>query len=96
MPPHRGQGLNNALEDASKLADGLESVVKGEQTLPEALRAYEADMRKRVLVEIPLSKAQAQMIHSFDTLMEAPIFKHGIDKYRGERAAAGLDVETAA
>lgn len=45
-----------------------------------ALREYEAEMRERVLQEIPISVAQAQMVHSFDTLMNAPFFKHGMNK----------------
>lgn len=96
MPPHRGQGLNNALEDAAKLVDELVAAAKGKQTVSEALTKYEAEMVSRVSVEIPISIAQAQMVHSFDTLMQAPFFKHGMHKYREEREAAGLQVETAA
>lgn len=46
-------------------------------------------------IEMPMSIAQAQMVHSYDTLMNAPFFKHGMNKYRAEREAVGLGVEDA-
>lgn len=95
MPSHRGQGLNNALEDAAKLVDELTAVSKGERSTSQALTNYENDMRARTLVEIPMSIAQAQMVHSFDTLINAPFFKHGMHKYREDREAAGLNLESA-
>jgi 2-polyprenyl-6-methoxyphenol hydroxylase-like FAD-dependent oxidoreductase len=91
----QGQGLNNALEDAAKLVDELSAAASGQYTLTEALRRYEKDMRSRMDTEIPISVAQAQMVHSFDTLMEAPFFKHGMNKYRADREAAGLEIEGA-
>ena len=39
-----GQGLNFALEDAAKLADGLKSVYRGEKNMSEAVTDYEEDM----------------------------------------------------
>lgn len=95
MPPHRGQGLNNALEDAAKLADELKAVARGEKSLKDGITAYEREMKARTLVEIPISIAQATMVHNFDTLMDAPFFKHGMNKYREDIKAKGHEVEVA-
>ena len=95
MPPHRGQGLNNALQDASALVDQLTAAHKGEKTLDEAVATYEKDMKERTLQEIPISIAQAQMVHSYDTLMNAPFFKHGMNKYREDKEARGEEIEVA-
>lgn len=95
MPPHRGQGLNNALQDAAVLADELKAVKADRKSLSDAVTAFEKDMKQRTLEEIPISIAQAQMVHSFDTLMNAPFFKHGMQKYREDQEAKGQGVEGA-
>lgn len=88
MPPHRGQGLNNGLQDAAMLVERLDAVQKGEQSLKEAIVAYEEEMKKRTIEEIPLSIAQARMAHQFENLMNAPFIKHGMNK-RTEEAGEG-------
>ena len=65
------------------------------KTLAVAIQEYEKEMRARVLTEIPISIAQAQMVHSFDTLLQAPFFKHGMHKYREERERRGESIEVA-
>ena len=95
MPPHRGQGLNNALQDSATLVEELQAVSNGEKSLRDAIAAYEKDMKERTLVEIPITIAQAQMVHSYDTLMSAPFFKHGMNKYREDMEAKGQAVEVA-
>ncbi|MEV6034155.1 FAD-dependent monooxygenase [Nonomuraea sp. NPDC052116] len=44
MPPVGGLGGNAALRDAHRLCAALTAADRGEQPLPQALRAYEADM----------------------------------------------------
>lgn len=95
MPPHRGQGLNNALEDAAMLVDELAAFKRGKKSLKDAIAAYEKEMKERTLLEIPISIAQAQMVHNFDTLMSAPFFKHGMNKYREDMEAKGQTIEIA-
>lgn len=95
MPPHRGQGLNNALQDAAVLVDELIAISKDEKTLVRGVNAYEQDMKERSLQEIPISIMQARMVHSFDTLMEAPFFKHGMNKYQEELDKKGMGAESA-
>jgi len=88
MPAFRGQGLNNALEDAAKLVDELVAVKAGKQTLSDAIIAYEKEMKARTMVEMPISIAQADASHKWEKLMEAPVFKLGMNKHR-EVAAQG-------
>jgi 2-polyprenyl-6-methoxyphenol hydroxylase-like FAD-dependent oxidoreductase len=80
MPPHRGQGLNNALQDAALLVSELDAVSQGKKSLKEAVQAYEKDMKERTVKEIPISIAQAKMVHSWETLMNAPFIKMGMHK----------------
>lgn len=80
MPPHRGQGLNNGLQDAATLVEQLDAVNKGSRTLKAAVQAYEEDMKKRAKEEIPISVAQARMVHNWETLMNAPFIKMGMHK----------------
>ena len=35
------------------------------------------------------------MVHSYDTLMNAPFFKHGMNKYKGDQKAKGEGIEVA-
>lgn len=84
MPPHRGQGLNNALEDAARLVEELTAARGGNKTLGDAVRAYEEDMRARTLKEIPISVMQARMVHSWEDLMNAPMIRMGMNKLREE------------
>ena len=94
MPPHRGQGLNNALEDAARLVGELTATRDGKKSLNEAIRKYEEDMRARTLKEIPISVMQAKMVHSWDDLMNAPMIKMGMNKLKEEdkkRAAASAE-----
>jgi len=95
MPPHRGQGLNNALQDAAMLVDELVAASKGEKSLRNAVESYEKEMKERSLQEIPFSIMQAQMVHSYDTLMDAPFFKMGMNKYKEDMAAKNQPIEKA-
>ena len=62
MPPHRGQGLNNALQDAAVLVDELKAVKSGNKSLSDAIAAFEKDMKERTLQEIPISIAQVSAL----------------------------------
>ena len=77
------------------MVDELAALKRGEKPLNDAVAAYEKDMKDRTLQEIPISIAQAQMVHNFDTLVNAPFFKHGMNKYREEKEQKGEEVEVA-
>ncbi|OAL30124.1 hypothetical protein AYO20_08927 [Fonsecaea nubica] len=100
IPPFRGQGLNNAFQDAEKLVSELSEVRKGNKTLEHAVRAYEEEMKARSLKEIEVSLMQTRMVHNWDTLMSAPMFKAGMNAYRDEvkgnlETASGGEVNSA-
>jgi 2-polyprenyl-6-methoxyphenol hydroxylase-like FAD-dependent oxidoreductase len=46
MPPHRGQGLNNALHDSATLVEVLVAVENGEKILRDVVEAYEKEMKE--------------------------------------------------
>ena len=96
MPPHRGQGLNNALEDAACLVDELTAAKDGKKSVKQAIQAYEKDMRTRTLKEIPISVMQARMVHSWETLMNAPMIKMGMNKLKEEDAERARKEEESA
>jgi 2-polyprenyl-6-methoxyphenol hydroxylase-like FAD-dependent oxidoreductase len=47
FPPFRGQGLNNALEDAARLVGQLIEVKEGRKNLKQGVEAYEEEMIAR-------------------------------------------------
>ena len=61
MLPHRGQGLNNAICDAAKIVDALVKVQNGEQSLADAIREYENEMRPRGAEEVMLTYQQMML-----------------------------------
>lgn len=56
----RGQGLNNAMKDASEIVDALTAVYKGKWSLEEAIDAYEAEMIPRGALEVTLTQDLAE------------------------------------
>ncbi|KAL9113745.1 MAG: hypothetical protein Q9227_002190 [Pyrenula ochraceoflavens] len=79
MLPHRGQGLNNALKDASHLVDSIKSVQAGYQPLDQAITAYEEEMRTRGGEEVQITLNQAMLAHDWERFKESPIFKMGLE-----------------
>ena len=97
MPPHRAQGLNNALQDAACLVEEMVLVREaGRGGVAEGLRRYEGAMRERALREIPISIRTAEYGHKFDLLLQTPAFQMGMERYREEREGLGEGVERAA
>ena len=96
MPPHRGQGLNNALQDSATLVEELVAVKNGEKSLAEAVDAYEREMKERSLREIPILVRTAQLGHDWGSLMDTPAMKMGMNRYKEDRASKGEEVELAA
>lgn len=85
MLPHRGQGLNNALEDAARLVAALTAVFKDQTiSLQEAVTAYEVEMVGRGGGEVETTAKAARAAHDWDFLMQSPMFKHGANKVRYE------------
>lgn len=77
----RGQGLNNAVHDACTLCRAIEShlSVAGQQkSLQDAMKAYEDELVERGHEAVVASGQNSLMVHDWDRLMEAQIFKQGI------------------
>jgi 2-polyprenyl-6-methoxyphenol hydroxylase-like FAD-dependent oxidoreductase len=96
MPPHRGQGLSNALRDSATLVEELAAVENGEKTSTDVVEAYEKEMKERILREIPTSVRTAQLGHDWRQLMETPAIKMGMNRYKEDRAPKREEVELAA
>ncbi|KAB8302647.1 hypothetical protein EYC80_006012 [Monilinia laxa] len=45
MPPHRGQGLNNAIQDAANYIEAIKKINEGTCSAAEAISAYDAEQR---------------------------------------------------
>jgi 2-polyprenyl-6-methoxyphenol hydroxylase-like FAD-dependent oxidoreductase len=59
MPPQRGLGGNSALEDARVLADAIAT----RPSIPDAVAAYERELRSRTRRAVEESEESAQMFH---------------------------------
>ncbi|KAL1861556.1 hypothetical protein Daus18300_008819 [Diaporthe australafricana] len=78
MVPQRGQGLNNAMKDAANLVDAIKAaLITREQTLKDAIDAYETEMKARGTREVELSLEQARKASNSQAIKESPIFKFG-------------------
>lgn len=77
----RGQGLNNAILDATVLSREL---VKLPDRSPAALRsafaAYEQDVYHRGREAVESSNLNSLFIHNWEQLQDSPLFKMGLKK----------------
>lgn len=73
----RGQGLNNAMKDASDLVDAFKRAFSGTCTLHDAITTYEQEMRPRGSKEVALSYEQAVKARDQSTILDSPIFRLG-------------------
>ena len=86
----RGQGLNNAIKDASDIVDAIVAATAGEISLAEAIGAYEAEMKPRGVREVALSLEQALKARDKDTMKDSPLFKLGFGRGQTEAEAGTL------
>lgn len=82
----RGQGLNNALQDASNFVGAIKEVASGAKGLPEAISAYDAEVLERGIKEMKVSLAQTTLIHDWNTLMQSPMVTMGMRRQAEEAA----------
>jgi len=69
MPPFRGQGLNNGLEDAAQLTERLVKVKADAHGWREAVLDYDEEMRARGVREVGISQQSALMLHDYDKVV---------------------------
>lgn len=84
MTPHRGQGLNNALQDASNFVAAIVEAASGGKTLEETVDAYDKEVLERGTLEMNISLKQTMFIHNWETLMQSPMVKMGMHQAKKE------------
>ncbi|TAQ84888.1 hypothetical protein B7494_g6786 [Chlorociboria aeruginascens] len=89
MTYHRGQGLNNCINDAGNLVQLLVEVKNGIKSIYAALTAYGEEVVKRGAAEVELSMKQTMMVHDWENFMESPAMKIGLMKNTAEVASSG-------
>ncbi|KAH0272552.1 FAD/NAD(P)-binding domain-containing protein, partial [Aureobasidium melanogenum] len=83
MPPHRGQGLNHAIQDAYNLINILIEHYNSSSApsdLPSQLQAYAQEVSVRGSEEVRLSKQNAYMVLDWKVFEQSPVFKHALDR----------------
>lgn len=79
MPPHRGQGLNNAILDAFKFVGAVKGP-EGEGGREEILRAYSREVADRGAKDVELSKETASLVTDYERFRESAMFKQGLKR----------------
>ena len=79
----RGQGLNNALKDASDIVDATKAAVEGKSSLANGISEYENEMRVRGAKEVAISHEQARQ-SSLEAILASRMFKIGLSRDDGE------------
>ncbi|KAK3655385.1 hypothetical protein LTR22_010270 [Elasticomyces elasticus] len=80
MPPFRGQGLNNAMEDAAQLVERITGAPASANGWRGAVSAYDEEMRARGLRDVNIGEQSAIMFHDFNKMLESPMAKLGLRK----------------
>ncbi|KAJ8070310.1 hypothetical protein OCU04_000690 [Sclerotinia nivalis] len=80
MPPHRGQGLNNAIQDAANYVEAIKKIKEGKISSIEAISAYDIEVFARGKLEINISAASAVAVHDIDSFKQGPLYKIGINQ----------------
>jgi 2-polyprenyl-6-methoxyphenol hydroxylase-like FAD-dependent oxidoreductase len=75
----RGQGLNHAITDATKLLNAIIAVEDKSQVF-KAVTEYEQEMIPRTKAETELSVENTFMVHDWARVQESPMVKVGIVK----------------
>ncbi|ESZ98412.1 hypothetical protein SBOR_1193 [Sclerotinia borealis F-4128] len=92
MPPHRGQGLNNAIQDAANYIEAIKKIRNGTSSAVEAISAYDNEVFERGKKEINISAASAVATHDVESFKQGPLYKMGIQQPKAvdEVAVAAL------
>ncbi|KAL8808121.1 MAG: hypothetical protein Q9200_004392 [Gallowayella weberi] len=84
MTFQRGQGLNHAITDSSKLCTAIANVWRdGEVTMMAkagAVDEYEAEMIQRGGEEVRLGEMNTKMLHDWDKVLQSPVLKRGLKR----------------
>jgi hypothetical protein len=80
MQPFRGQGLNNALQDAHEYVKTIAAITTGKNGLIEGIESFGKEVFERGAKEIGISSGFGPLLHNWDTLMNTPMMKQGYGK----------------
>ncbi|RQM05929.1 hypothetical protein DH86_00002591 [Scytalidium sp. 3C] len=80
VPPHRGQGLNHGIADASNFLKAVIAIKEGAKTREEAIEEYNAELVRRGADEVETSRRNALLVHDFDKFMTSPVLTQGYTK----------------
>jgi 2-polyprenyl-6-methoxyphenol hydroxylase-like FAD-dependent oxidoreductase len=87
MTPHRGQGLNNAVQDAARFVEGMIKVRDDEVGLQDAVDSYDQEVWERGSLEVGVSLKQTMGIHNWETMMQSPMVKMGMRQAKTAESA---------
>ncbi|KAI1449710.1 FAD/NAD(P)-binding domain-containing protein [Annulohypoxylon stygium] len=76
MTYHRGQGLNQSLEDAHRLVALLTKPESRSQA--ELIDAFEGEMRPRTGEEVRQSETNTLMLHDWEKVSQSPLLQRGV------------------
>lgn len=80
----RGQGLNNAIQDAANYIEAIKKISEGISSAAAAISAYDAEVLERGKREIHISAASSVATHDLNRFTQGPMFKMG---FRQSKAA---------
>ncbi|KAL8716228.1 MAG: hypothetical protein Q9220_000133 [cf. Caloplaca sp. 1 TL-2023] len=78
MTYHRGQGLNNAIQDAFNLCEALNQHFEHGKDLSEVISGYEKEVQERGRAAVISSGENSVMIHDWEQLKQSPVFTMGM------------------
>jgi 2-polyprenyl-6-methoxyphenol hydroxylase-like FAD-dependent oxidoreductase len=77
MISDRGQGVNNAIQDAANFVDALVKIKDG-ASVEQVMAAYDDEILERGQREIALSITQTIASHSVETFVNGPLATIGL------------------
>ena len=77
MDIDRGQGLNNAIQDAANYVQAMKKIKSG-GNMKEVIDAYDKETLERGKREVALSLAQTGASHKVEVFKQSPLAKIGI------------------
>ncbi|KAL9087409.1 MAG: hypothetical protein Q9165_006706 [Trypethelium subeluteriae] len=88
MTPHRGQGLNHAIQDVFNLVKTLKALHPDGSNLASSIEDYSQEVVRRGADEVLNSKKSGYMFLDWDQLKNSPLMKHGLKKSKLEDTEA--------
>ena len=78
----RGQGLNNAIDDAAQLVQQLQGLTDrtSPQEIAAAINRYDEEVQQRGRKAVESSLENSLMLHDWDRMMQAAILTRGMQK----------------